>query len=74
MLRPIDKLSFVGVAALLPWTESEHGKLCESVRSIKVGSMNAEKNTKKKREKNRTRKLITWPATSNVNSEREKKL
>lgn len=34
MLRPIDKLSsesFVGVAALLLWTESEHGKLFESV-------------------------------------------
>lgn len=34
MIRPIDKLSsesFVGVAALLLCTESEHGKLFESV-------------------------------------------
>lgn len=33
MLRPINKLSsesFVGVAALLLWTKSEHGKLCAS--------------------------------------------
>lgn len=36
MLRPINKLSsesFVGVAALLLWTKSEHGKLCASVAS-----------------------------------------
>lgn len=55
MLRPIDTLSsesFVGVAAVLVWFESKHGKLFESVQcglNSNVNSKQKQKKTKKKK-------------------------